>query len=74
MNVNVCDYTSYETLTVCTNGGSKAFTQIVPFKFLPMGVHFNLESMANILEIKDSASIPGVHIILIFNSNCTLLP
>ena len=45
-----------------TNGGSKNFTQMAPFKFLPMEVHFNIESMANILLIKDVASIPGVHI------------
>ena len=45
-----------------TNGGSKTFTQMAPFKFLPMEVHFNPYSMANILSIKDVASIPGSHI------------
>ena len=59
---NVHDYTSDEYLTVYTNGGSTNFTQISTFKFLPMEVYFNTDSMANILEIKDFSSIPGVHI------------
>ena len=59
---NVCDYTSDEYLTVYTNGGSTNFTHIAPFKFLPMEVYFNTDSMAKILEIKNVASIPGVNI------------
>ena len=47
---------------VYANGGSKTFTQIATFEFLPMEVHFSLYSMANIIVIKDVASIPGVHI------------
>ena len=49
---------------VYTNGGSKTFTQISPFKFLPIKVHFNTDSMANILVIKDFSSILGVHTIM----------
>ena len=59
---NIYGYTSDENLTMYTNGGSKTFIQIVPFKFLPMEVHFNLDSKAKILVIEDVASIPGVHI------------
>ena len=62
MIVNVCDCTSDETLMVYTNGGSKNFTKMAPFKLLPMEVHFNPESMANILPIKDVASIPVLNI------------
>ena len=47
---------------VYTNGGSKNFTKMAPFKLLPMEVHFNPESMANILEIRVVASILGVYI------------
>ena len=50
---NIRDCTSDETLTVYTNGN---------FQVLPMVSHFNSGSMANILAIKDVASIPGVHI------------
>ena len=62
MIVNVCDCTSDETLMVYTNGGSKNFTKMAPFKLLPMEVHFNPESMANIIAIDDVSSVPGVHI------------
>ena len=56
------DCTLDKTLTAYTNGGSKTFTQMALFKFLPIEVHFNLESMYNIIAIKDVASIPRVHI------------
>ena len=59
---NIRDCTSYETFTVYTNGGSNTFTHIAPFKFLRMELHFNPDSMANIITIKDFYSIPGVHI------------
>ena len=59
---NVRDCTSDKNLMVNKNGGSKNFTHIAPLKFLPVEVHFNPESMANIIEIKDVASIPGVQI------------
>ena len=49
--VNICDCTSDETLTVYTNRGSKNFTQMASFKFLPMEVHFNPYSMSNILGL-----------------------
>ena len=35
---------------------------MAPFKFFTMEVHFNPDSMANILVIKDVASIPVLHI------------
>ena len=52
---NICDCTSDNTLTVYPNGGSKTFTHMAPFKFLPMEAHFNPDSMAKIFEIKDVA-------------------
>ena len=62
MIVNNIDFTLDETLTVYTNGVSKTFTQMAPLKFLPMEVHLNIDSMTNIIAIKDVSSIPGVHI------------
>ena len=59
---NIHDCTSDETFTVYKNGGSKNFIHITLFKFLPMEVHLNPYSMANILSIKDVYSIPGLHI------------
>ena len=59
-NIHGC--TSDETLTVYTNGESKTFAQISPFKFLPMELHFNPDPMNNTVAIKGVASIPGVHI------------
>ena len=58
---------------VYTNVGSKTFTQIAPFKFLPMEVHLNSDSMANILSIKDLASIPGVHISMDSRKYCAII-
>ena len=49
---NVSNCTSGETLMVYTNGGSKTFINISPFFFLPLEIHFNPDSMANILTIK----------------------
>ena len=50
---NFRDCTPDETLTVYKNGGSKNFTQISPFEFLPMEVNFDLDSMTNIPVIKN---------------------
>ena len=59
---NICYCTSDETLTVYINGGSNNFTQMEPFKFLPIEVHLNPESMVKILVVKDVASILWLHI------------
>ena len=37
---------------------------MAPLKFLPMEVHFNPDSLANILSINNISSIPVVHIIM----------
>ena len=70
---NIRDFTPDETLTVYTNGGSKNFTHIEPFKFLPMEVHFNLDSMANIIAIKYVASIPGLHTIMYSRNDSAII-
>ena len=54
-NIRYCN--SDETLIAYKNGGSKIFTQIAPFKILPMEVHFNPDSMANIIAVNNVASI-----------------
>ena len=59
---DIFDFTLDETLRMYTNGGLKNFTQMAPFNFLPMEVHFNQDSTDNILSIKDVVSIQGVNI------------
>ena len=60
MNIKACS--SDDVLTVHTNGGPKSFLETAELKLLPIRVHFNEESMANILSLKDVASLPGVRI------------
>ena len=59
---NICDFTSDKSFKVYTNGGSNTFTQIAPFIFFPVEVHFDPDLMANIIAIKDVYSIPVVHL------------
>ena len=51
-----------DCLTVFTNGGQKTFDEIGDLKMLPLKMHFNEDSMANILCLKDVANIEGVQI------------
>ena len=55
-------YTEDEILAVHTNGDLKTFAKITPLKLLPVDIHINEYSMANILLSKDVSFIPGVHI------------
>ena len=59
-NIKQCE--ANDCLTIFTNGGSQFFDKMGSFKFFPLSVHFNPDSMANILAMKDVASIPGVRI------------
>ena len=51
-----------DKLMVATNGGSITFASTASFKFLPLTVFFNPNSMATILSMRDVANIPGVQI------------
>jgi hypothetical protein len=53
-----------EVLTVLTNGGSKTFTKKGTCVFLPVTVHLNESSMANILAFRDIVNIPGARVTL----------
>ena len=64
MVVTVCNCTRDEVLVVHTNGGFNTFTKIAPLNILPLDIHINEDSMADILSLKDVASIPGVHIMM----------
>ena len=52
----------HEILKVSTNGGLIRFDKKSTLKILPMKVHLNKNSMANILSFKEVADIPGVRI------------
>ena len=45
-----------------TNIGSNTFTNIAPFKLLPLEVHNNEYHMVNILSLKDVSSLPVVRL------------
>ena len=49
-------------ITVVTNGGSEHFKQIANLKLLPMRVHFNPDSIANILSLSDIANLEGARL------------
>jgi hypothetical protein len=51
-----------EVLTVHTNGGTKSFSQLGHLRLLPLQVHYNPDSLANILCFDDVACIDGVYI------------
>ena len=70
---NIHDCTSDETLTVYTNGGSKTFTHMSPFKFLPMEVNFNTDAMEKNLAIKDFYSMPGLRINMDSSKECEII-
>jgi hypothetical protein len=66
-----CNYKLVEDLIVCseeeelviqTNGGEKCFDLKSKMKLFPIDVHFNDDSMANILSLKDVAELEGVRI------------
>jgi hypothetical protein len=46
-------YSEEEELVIQTNGGSKCFDLKSRMKIFPINVHFNDDSMANILALKD---------------------
>ena len=52
----------HERIIVSTNGGLISFDKKSALKLLPMKVHFNKNSMANILSFKEVADILGVRI------------
>ena len=51
-----------EILRIHTNGGTQTFHQLGDLKFLPLKVHVNEKSMANILSLKDVAALDEVRV------------
>ena len=59
---NIREFLEEERLTVVTNCGNKAFNEIGEYEIFPIETHFNLNSMAKIIALKDMAAVPGVQI------------
>jgi len=49
---------------IYTNGGTRVFDQIGILKLLPIEVHYNGSSMANILAMKDIVVLPNVCVLM----------
>ena len=56
------DCPSGDELTVITNGGSEISKQRATAKLLPIDVHFNPHSLANILSLRNVANIPNARL------------
>ena len=62
MFTNIKSCSKENILTILTNTGHRSFKKEVKLKFLPISVHFNKESMATILILKDFSNLPRVQI------------
>ena len=49
-------------ITVITNGGSEVFRKHGTLNLLPLKVHFNAESLANIVSLSDIANLEGARL------------
>ena len=49
-------------ITVVTNGGVQDFNEEATLKLLPLKVHFNEQSLANIVALSDVANMPGARV------------
>ena len=59
-----------EILIVHTNGGTKIFLQLGHLSLLPLQVHYNPDSLANILCFNNVTNIKGMYITIDARSNC----
>ena len=49
-------------LYIATNGGSMRYNQVADLNMFPIQVHYNPQSIATILALKDVASVPGCYL------------
>ena len=59
-NITLCP--EGEELHIVTNGGSEQFNYTATANLLPLQVHFNSQSLANIFSLSDVANLPGARI------------
>ena len=60
----ICYCTGKADLTVDTNGGFNTFTNILSLNLLPLEVHYNEDSMAKLLSLKDVSYLRGVSLVM----------
>ena len=65
--------TQDNALTVISNGGTEYFDKTATAKILPINVHFNSESLANILSLSDVANLPGARLTMDTNIDRAIL-
>jgi hypothetical protein len=56
---NITSVPNNDSMTIVTNGGLQFFNQKADLKILPLTVHFEKDSLANILSLSDIANLPG---------------
>ena len=54
--------TEEEKLKIYANRGYFTYGEKGVFNYLPLGVHFNLQSIANVLSLKHIDDMPGYHL------------
>ena len=59
---NIRSCSNNEMLEVRTNGGVHLFKKLGTFNLLPLTLHYDKDSMANILAMKDVVTLPGVNV------------
>ena len=59
---NITDCKPGDGITVVTNGGSESFKQHGMMRLLPLRVHFNAQSIANIVSLSDIANLEGARL------------
>ena len=59
---DIVDCTRENFLTMSTNGGDKTFTKKAILRLLPIPVHFEEDSLATVISLKDIANIDGVYV------------
>ena len=59
-NIRKCN--EEQELHIATNGGGMIYEAIADLNLFPMQVHYNANSIATILSLKDVASIPGCYL------------
>ena len=59
-NITPCE--PHQELQIITNGGQEFFAHHATSNLVPLPVHFNSKSLANILSLSDVANIPGAKV------------
>ena len=59
---NIRQCSDEESLKIITNGGSLVYDQIGKSKYLPIDMHYNPDSIANVFSLKSVADLEGIDV------------